>query len=76
MARTKLRKIRGNRSQEEVALQLGITRQMLGAIETGQRNPSLEVAKRIAEFYNVSIDEIFFEEDGNESEPNPTGTCG
>nr|WP_245686869.1 helix-turn-helix transcriptional regulator [Tenuibacillus multivorans] len=44
----------------EVAQILGITPQFLGAIERGERNPSLNLAKNIADFYNSSIDELFF----------------
>jgi len=35
---------------------------MLGAIERGDRNPSLKLAKKIADYYGVSVDEIFFDE--------------
>ena len=52
-----------------VAEELNITRQMLGAIENGTRTPSLELAKKIAEFYGVSIEEIFFNRKCNEMKP-------
>lgn len=72
MARDKLRLLRGNRSQASIAKEIGITRQMLGAIESGERTPSLELANRIAVFYGVSIEEVFFNDIGNETQP--TGT--
>jgi DNA-binding XRE family transcriptional regulator len=31
---------------------------MIGAIERGTRNPSLALAKKIANLYNVTVDEI------------------
>ncbi len=74
MARDRLRDLRGKRSQAVIAKELGITRQMLGAIETGERTPSLELANKIAVFYGVSIEEVFFNDSSNETQP--TGTCG
>lgn len=71
MARHKLKALRGTRSQSEVAGELGITRQMLSAIETGERTPSLELANKIAIFYGVPIEDIFFTTDGNEMKLEP-----
>ncbi|MGB4425751.1 MAG: helix-turn-helix transcriptional regulator [Limnochordia bacterium] len=62
--RTKLIALRGSRSRREVALALGITPQMLGMIERGDRNPSRKLTKRMAEFYGVSADTIIFFIDG------------
>lgn len=56
-------KLRGNKSRSEVAFDLKITPQMLGAIERGDRTPSLFLAKRIADYYDATVDQIFF---GNE----------
>ncbi|MFC3773736.1 helix-turn-helix transcriptional regulator [Paenibacillus sp. GCM10012303] len=53
--------LRRNKTRAEVAAAVGITRQMLGAIERGDRNPSLPLAKRIADYYGVTVDEIFFD---------------
>ncbi|XLP20362.1 helix-turn-helix transcriptional regulator [Bacillus toyonensis] len=51
---------RSNQSRLIVAKNLKITPQMLGAIERGDRTPSLELAKRIADFYKTTIDNLFF----------------
>ncbi|WP_339216213.1 helix-turn-helix domain-containing protein [Solibacillus sp. FSL W8-0372] len=59
--RENLIKLRGKRTVTEVAKDIGITRQMLSAIESNIRTPSLEVAKKIANYYSSTIDEIFFE---------------
>lgn len=59
--REKLIKLRGDRTVTEVAKELGITRQMLSAIESGIRTPSLELANKIANYYLSTIDNIFFE---------------
>lgn len=63
--RNKLIELRGQRTRQEVAKALGITPQMLGMIERGQRYGSPTLMKRIADYYGVSIEEIFFEENGN-----------
>lgn len=66
MIRNRLISLRAEKSRLEVAKDLGITPQMLGAIERGDRNPSLHLAKKIADYYNVSVDEIFFTQIRNE----------
>lgn len=60
--RPKLKQLRGNTPRSVVSKHIGITPQMLGAIERGSRNPSLRLAKKIADYYGVSVDEIFFDE--------------
>lgn len=65
-------RLRGEKSRQIVAKDLDITPQMLGAIERGNRTPSLSLAKKIADYYGVSVDDIFFEEQGNDM--CPTGT--
>ena len=59
--RRKLIELRGERTLTEVSKKLCITRQMLSAIETGNRTPSLDLAKKIADYYGSTIDDIFFE---------------
>lgn len=77
MVRHKLRALRGARSQAEVAKELGVTRQMLSAIESGERTPSLELANKIAVFYEVPIEDIFFDDNSNGMKRQaPTGTEG
>lgn len=52
--------LRGEKARSEVAFDLKITPQMLGAIERGDRTPSLTLAKRIADYYGTTVDAIFF----------------
>lgn len=59
--RNSLIEIRGTESRSYVAEKLEITPQMLGAIERGDRTPSLRLAKKIADFYKMTVDEIFFD---------------
>ncbi|PHC30376.1 helix-turn-helix transcriptional regulator [Bacillus wiedmannii] len=58
--RTKMIKLRNGQPRIKIAKKLSITPQMLGAIERGDRTPSLELAKKIAEFYKTTIDALFF----------------
>ncbi|MFJ7665560.1 helix-turn-helix transcriptional regulator [Lysinibacillus sp. NPDC097195] len=64
--RKTLIRLRGDKTRTEVALDLDITRQMLGAIERGDRTPSLNLAKKIADYYGKTVDEIFFTNIGHE----------
>lgn len=52
-------------TQQQIAEILGITRSFYGMIETGDRNPTLDLAKRIAELFQVDIEEIFFTNESN-----------
>ena len=53
-----LRKEKGL-SQEEFAKAIRVTRQTVSSIETGKYNPSLELAFAIADFFQMTIEEIF-----------------
>ena len=55
----KLRFEHNEMTQQELADQVGVTRQTLNAIELGKYSPSLEVAFRIAEQFNLSVDQVF-----------------
>jgi putative transcriptional regulator len=55
-----LRKQKGI-SQKELAELIGITNWWLNHIESGKRNPSLVLAKNIAEKLDVSIKDIFLD---------------
>ena len=46
-------------SQSDLAEQLGVSRQSVNAIETGKYDPSLPLAFRIAELFELSIEQIF-----------------
>ncbi|MDI6719576.1 MAG: helix-turn-helix transcriptional regulator [Methanomicrobiales archaeon] len=49
-------------TQEDLANAIGVTRQTILAIEKGKYDPSLELAFKIARYFNVNIEEIFFYE--------------
>lgn len=46
-------------TQEELASSLGVTRQTIHAIENGKYNPSLELAFKIAKFFETTIEAVF-----------------
>lgn len=54
----KIRKLRNNKdwSQVEFSKKLGITPGHVTRLETGKFNPSVEVLKKIAQLFEVSID--------------------
>lgn len=56
----KLRALRGLKSQQKVADDLGITKSALSMYERNQRVPRDEIKVRIAEYYNISVSEIFY----------------
>jgi len=58
-----LRKERGL-NQEEFAKALKVSRQTISSIENGKYNPSLDLAFEIADFFGMTIEEIFFYERG------------
>lgn len=66
MQRTWLKKLRGDLTKTEVAQATGIKRQYYSMIENGVRNPSVEVAKKIAEFLNFDWT-FFFEDESNKT---------
>ena len=52
-------------SQGELADRLGVSRQTVNALEAGKYDPSLPLAFKIAQLFNLKIEEIFFPaEDG------------
>lgn len=56
----KLRKLRGNRSRQEVAEACGISVSALAMYEAGKRVPRDEIKIKLAKFYNRSVNYIFF----------------
>lgn len=56
----KLRELRGNRTQEELADELHITKSSLAMYERDERVPRDEVKVRIANFFGKTVQELFF----------------
>ena len=57
----RLRVLRAERnwSQADLADRLEVSRQSVNAIETGKYDPSLPLAFRIAELFDLSIEQVF-----------------
>ena len=53
-----LRAVKGV-TQEQLAEALKVTRQTIHAVEVGKYNPSLELAFKLARYFDKSIEEIF-----------------
>ena len=56
----RLRKMRNGRSRKDVAEACGISVSALAMYEAGKRVPKDSIKIRLAKFYNVSIENLFF----------------
>jgi putative transcriptional regulator len=61
----KLRFAHNEMTQQQLAEQVGVTRQTIVAIEQGKYAPSLELAFRIALVFNAPIGEVFYLDHGD-----------
>ena len=61
----KLRELRGDKVQSEVATDLKISISALSMYEQGERTPRDEVKKRFANYYGVPVGTLFFGEQGH-----------
>jgi putative transcriptional regulator len=52
--------------QKDVAKSVEITVSYYGMIELGVRNPTLELAKKIADYFGKNMEDIFFADINNE----------
>ena len=55
----KLRFFHDEMTQQELAEKVGVTRQTIIAMEKGHYSPSLELAFRIALFFDSPLEEVF-----------------
>ena len=56
----RLQELRGKKSQEEVANALGISPSAIGMYERGERIPRDEIKIKLAQYFNVGIESIFY----------------
>lgn len=54
-------------TQQSLADALGVSRQTVIAIESGRYSPSLDLALRIARYFQLSVEEIFSLGEGTEN---------
>ena len=58
-----IRKERGVK-QEDFARAMGVSRQTISSLENGRYNPSILLAYKIAQYFGMTIEEVFiFEEE-------------
>jgi putative transcriptional regulator len=57
----KLKNLRANKSREEVAVSNGISISALQMYENAQRVPKDDIKVKLANYYGVSVQEIFFD---------------
>lgn len=56
----KAARVNANLTQEEAAIAIGIGRSTLQSYEAGKCIPKIDVAKRMAKTYKLSVDNIIF----------------
>jgi putative transcriptional regulator len=56
-------------TQDALADRLRVTRQTILAIEKGKYDPSLELAFKIAEIFNVKIEDVFLFKENQKNNP-------
>ncbi|MCT9852767.1 helix-turn-helix transcriptional regulator [Priestia megaterium] len=68
MLRNRVRELRARFkwTQQDLADSVGITRQTVGLIEKGDYAPSVTLALKIAQSFNVSVEEVFYLKEGKE----------
>ena len=57
-----IRKERGIR-QEQLAKDMGVSRQTISSLETGRYNPSITLAYKLARYFGLTIEEVFIFDD-------------
>jgi len=53
-------------SQKDIADEVGVTRQTINAIESGDYNPTINLCIAICKVLGKTLNDIFWEDEGNE----------
>lgn len=64
--KTRIEQLRNEKGirQEELARELGVSRQTISSLENGRYNPSIGLAHKVAVFFGLTIEDVFiFEEE-------------
>lgn len=63
--KTRIKELRAryNLTQEDLARKVGVRRETILFLEKGKYNPSLQLAHKVAEALNTTIEELFIFED-------------
>ncbi|KPL11302.1 MAG: hypothetical protein AMS26_20200 [Bacteroides sp. SM23_62] len=59
----KVERARNNISQAELASRLNVSRLTIHSIEAGKFNPSVQLALKLARYFNVTVEDLFMLED-------------
>ena len=62
----KIARARKDMTQKELEEQLGVSRQTINAIETGEYNPTIKLGLKICWALDCRLDDLFWEEKENE----------
>lgn len=60
MSGEKLKKLRGDKTQSEIAKEVGVTTSAWAMYERGERVPRDEIKVKIANFFDKTVQELFF----------------
>ena len=60
------RRIERELTQTELARRVGVTRQTIGLIESGEFNPSIKLCVAICRALGVTLNDIFWEEEADD----------
>jgi len=55
-----------NMTQEDLAVKAGVSRQTIISLEKGKYNPSIILAYKLARVFQISIEDVFIFEEGEE----------
>lgn len=61
----KIARIEKDMSQEDLAKAVGVTRQTIGMVETGNYNPTLNLCISICKVLDKTLNDLFWEENTN-----------
>jgi len=64
----KLRQDHGDLSQQQLAEMVGCSRQTIISIESGRKNPSVEIALKLSLALTTPVNELFALEEGREKD--------
>lgn len=62
----KLARMEKDISQTELAKRVGVTRQTIGMVESGDYNPTLNLCIQICKVLDKTLNDLFWEDDNNE----------
>jgi putative transcriptional regulator len=67
MNKLKELRLKAKMTQKELAEELKVTPDYISMIERGDRTPGFRLSKKMADYFNTTVDEIFFAQDKNET---------